>query len=640
MSGKIKTFFFSFITPFIIILVIITTSSLLINHLNHIQNEAVLTLYNWEKLISKSKARYTLEEDLSYEEYSLGITEFDNSIHTLKKLVPVHFMEERVHNELVQAITFWEYIKEFLSNSENIYKKLKTTRIGEYLNDKNISDILIQGFTKSDTFEGFDPYGLVLFSQLQNEFNVLIDFTNNESFFEDKLQSLLNSIESMVDLLIIVIIILSILFSYLVMFYGLRYIRQRLNEQKKRETYLSQILDSIGDAMIVLSEDQRIVKMNPHAELLLDMNFEDVFEKNLNDMISFSRDGSSRPIDPISDVYEKQEVIILSEDLIMYNNKGKEIYISSSVSPFFIGKKLEGVVFVFKDITLRRKQEKELINHKENLENLVKQRTIKLEESINELKLTQKQLVEAEKMSSLGELVAGVAHEINTPLGIALTSSTYISDQLDTLNELFSNNKLTKSSLTTITTNTVSSSSLLQSNLKKASKIITSFKQVAVDRTTEERREFNVYQYIEEILLSLKSEIEKTSHRINIICETDIVINSYPGAISQIMSHLILNSINHGFDGIKKGKIDITITKGDEKLTIHYSDTGRGINQADLQKIYEPFYTTKRNRGRSGLGMNIVYNLITQRLKGVIQCESLINWGTDFYIEFPHNMNS
>lgn len=280
----------------------------------------------------------------------------------------------------------------------------------------------------------------------------------------------------------------------------------------------------------------------------------------------------------------------------------------------------------------------ELKEHKYHLEKLVKERTNKLELSLNRLKDTQTQLIESEKMASLGGLVAGVAHEINTPVGIGVTSASYLELETERFLSLYENERISKTELKHFLTLCSESSRLILSSMIRASDLIKSFKQVAVDQASEEKRPFQIKTYMHEILVSIHSLYKHTNHKINIHSEEDYLVNSYPGALYQVITNLIRNSLIHGFDSIQSGIIDIHITKDSKNINIKYRDTGKGIPIENMNKIYEPFFTTNRANGGCGLGMNIVFNLIDRNLEGSIDCKSTIGEFTEFNITFPHNI--
>lgn len=265
------------------------------------------------------------------------------------------------------------------------------------------------------------------------------------------------------------------------------------------------------------------------------------------------------------------------------------------------------------------------------LEQKVKDRTYELQQTLQELKQTQGQLVEAEKMSSLGNLVAGVAHEVNTPVGIGVTTASFLKDKTDSFIELFNQNQLKKKELKDYIQTVLEASKILQLNLNKASDLIKSFKQVSVDQHDEQKREFDLKVYLDEVMLSLKPQIPNNV-RINIDCPNDLVLNSYAGVYSQILTNLVMNSLTHAFDS-DGGEIHLSVTQADDQtLRLHYQDNGKGMPQEVADKIFEPFFTTKRGSGGTGLGMHLVYNLISQRLQGSIQCTSEPGKGTEFEI--------
>ncbi|MBF0427230.1 MAG: HAMP domain-containing histidine kinase, partial [Magnetococcales bacterium] len=172
-------------------------------------------------------------------------------------------------------------------------------------------------------------------------------------------------------------------------------------------------------------------------------------------------------------------------------------------------------------------------------------------------------------------------------------------------------------------------------NLQRAGDLVQSFKLVAVDQTSQERRVFNLRSYIQDVLLSIAPKLKKTRHTVTVLCPENVIVASYPGALSQVLTNLIHNSVVHGFESRQEGTITIAAEENAGHITLNYSDNGTGMEEEVVRKIFDPFFTTKRGQGGSGLGMHIVYNLVTQTLQGSIQCTSTPGQGTIFHIQFP-----
>ncbi|MCV2885751.1 ATP-binding protein [Aestuariibacter sp. AA17] len=278
-----------------------------------------------------------------------------------------------------------------------------------------------------------------------------------------------------------------------------------------------------------------------------------------------------------------------------------------------------------------------------SLEEKVNQRTVALKEANQELIQTleklhqfQRQLVQNEKMASLGDMVAGVAHEVNTPIGLGVTASTMMLDRLEQLTKEFESKTLKASSLEKFIGEGKENLNIIYRNLNRAAELISSFKQVAVDQSSETSRVFSFGQLMDEILLSLRPKLKKEKHHINVKCDSDLYIESKAGPINQIMINLIMNSVIHGFEFMDSGEIDIDVSLiDDNKLKLIYKDNGKGIPEHLRKRIFDPFVTTKRGQGGSGLGMHLVYNLVTQALNGSISINSQEGSGVEFQIIFP-----
>jgi signal transduction histidine kinase len=258
-----------------------------------------------------------------------------------------------------------------------------------------------------------------------------------------------------------------------------------------------------------------------------------------------------------------------------------------------------------------------------------------LQQAMNTIQQTQKQLVESEKMVALGNLVAGVSHEINTPIGIGVTAISYMDEKSREFHALYLENKMKKSDLDEYLKTIRETTGMIQTNLQRASELIKSFKQVAVDRSAHTKRNFNIKSYIQEVLISLQPNLKKTKHLVTVQGNDNILLFSDPGTISQVITNLVMNSLIHAYDNEDIGSITIEITKYQHELTIQYSDDGKGMPPDVVDQIFNPFFTTNRGGGGTGLGMHIVYNLITQSLAGTIRCESKVGAGTTFMIQIP-----
>ena len=249
----------------------------------------------------------------------------------------------------------------------------------------------------------------------------------------------------------------------------------------------------------------------------------------------------------------------------------------------------------------------------------------------------QKRLIESEKNASLSGLVAGVAHEINTPVGISVTASSNLIERANTLLTAFKNNRIKKSEFEAQIVNIKMSAEMVLYNLGRASDLIRSFKEVSVDQISQQRRRFDMKEYLEEVLMSLTPKLRIANIETEIECPEKLIVDSYPGAIAQLITNLVMNAILHAFEDREEGLIRIIISaKKDDKesLYLRFTDNGKGIPKDAQPKIFEPFFTTKRGKGGSGLGLQIINNIVTFRLGGTISCESELNVGTTFNIEF------
>ncbi|WP_300319158.1 ATP-binding protein [Idiomarina sp.] len=286
------------------------------------------------------------------------------------------------------------------------------------------------------------------------------------------------------------------------------------------------------------------------------------------------------------------------------------------------------------ELEMRQEKLEREISQRRTMENTLRQSNQRLESSLNHLRETQQQLIESEKMASLGGLVAGITHDVNTPIGISVTATSYLREKLDSLDSALTNKELTQQQLQKFIEEGRESLSLLDNNLHRASDLIGSFKQVAVDQASDAIRDINVKRYIEELIQSLQPHLKKTSHKIELNCADDLFIRCPAGALSQIFTNLILNSLRHAFDGIEQGTMTIDIELRDNKLHVVYKDDGNGLSEDALAKLFDPFFTTKLNDGGSGLGTHIVRNLVTQTLQGDIDASSHPGEGLTYTFSF------
>lgn len=302
---------------------------------------------------------------------------------------------------------------------------------------------------------------------------------------------------------------------------------------------------------------------------------------------------------------------------------------------------------ILADLVSDLNQQVSLTNESLNKEKLARAQTNKISEeltkankqltkTVEQLSRSQVKLIEQEKMASLGQLVAGVAHEINTPIGIGVTASTTIVDNLKVLKNNFENKTLKSAQLAKFINESEQTFSIIYQNLARAADLISSFKQVAVDQSSEAERNFNFHQVMNEIITSLTPTLNKNKHKVNLICDEQLNVHSRVGIINQVMINLIMNSIIHGFETHDNGIIDIEITlQKPNMIKIKYQDDGKGCSTEVSEHIFEPFYTTKRGRGGSGLGMHLVYNIVTQLLNGEIKLSSKDPNGVCFDLLFP-----
>ncbi|MFP8966285.1 ATP-binding protein [Pokkaliibacter sp. CJK22405] len=277
----------------------------------------------------------------------------------------------------------------------------------------------------------------------------------------------------------------------------------------------------------------------------------------------------------------------------------------------------------------------------ENSNSALMDSRLKLEDNLNQLQDMQQQLVEAEKMSALGGLVAGVAHEINTPLGIAVTSASLLDEQLAFLDKSYRAGEMARSDLEEFLETTRESVQILNGNLSRAADLVQSFKRMAVDQSVHELRQMVLGEYLNELLLTLKPNLRKHQVEVKLTGNLQLACTTFPGPMAQIITNLVMNVLLHAFtENQQQRQITLEISEvespeAQREIMLVFSDNGRGVDVEALPRLFEPFYTTRRGDGGTGLGLHLVYNLVTQSLKGRIYAQSAPNEGLTLVMCFP-----
>ncbi len=291
---------------------------------------------------------------------------------------------------------------------------------------------------------------------------------------------------------------------------------------------------------------------------------------------------------------------------------------------------LLGYLSLVEDITEQRRIEQKINELNTELEQRVTERTNDLSNTnehlkvaLKNLKRTQSELIRADKLAALGAMVAGVSHELNTPVGNALMAITTMADQTRRFEAQYSAGTVKRSMFEAYLSASRESEELISKNINRAAELITGFKQVAVDQTSSQKRKFELKQHLEEVLLTLKPLIKKTSVKISDNIPEDIQLNSFPGPLGQVITNLISNALLHGVEGNADGIIAISAEKlGENAVRIVVEDNGKGIPQENIDKVFDPFFSTRLGDGGTGLGLHIVHNIVTGVLGGTISLRS------------------
>jgi signal transduction histidine kinase len=289
-----------------------------------------------------------------------------------------------------------------------------------------------------------------------------------------------------------------------------------------------------------------------------------------------------------------------------------------------IGEMARAVAVFRENAIAKRKAENELRAAKE-----------RAEKALDDLREAQQNLIAAEKLAALGGLVAGVAHEVNNPIGISLTVASSFARRCDDFAKEVAAGPLRRSRLDEFLEGGRDAAGQLVANLQRAGELVQSFKQVAVDRSHADRRPFDLRESTDQIIASLRPVLKKSQIALTVDMPAGIMMDSYPGSYGQVLTNLFLNSVVHAFPDGRPGSIIVEARQVRDDVDIFVSDDGVGMSEETQRRALDPFFTTRRNEGGTGLGLHIIFNLVTQQLGGRLTFESRLGWGTRFRITLP-----
>ena len=415
--------------------------------------------------------------------------------------------------------------------------------------------------------------------------------------------------------------------------------RHEANQKLSQEKDFSEtIIESSSTVICCMDKELAITTVNSAGEKLTAMPRSEIYGQSWLDFFTIDKNKE----------FLKSQITsaasLLEYEIEMDTPEFGRCTLMWSFVPFYQQGELQQYIAFGYNVTSMKKVQAELNSLNESLETNVVQRTESLEssnqrlaEAFEQLKQTQTILVESEKMASLGELVAGIAHEINTPLGISLTAASFLRDQSRDLARAIDTRDVTEADIKDFTAGIDESTDLLIGSLNRASQLVRSFKQVAVDQSSEACYQFNVADNLQQVLTSLNHKLKKSNSEVITECDSELTMTSFPGSFAQIYSNLVINSIIHGFDEWEgERKVYITVEQKQGRLFIDYRDSGKGVDKEMADRIFDPFVTTKRGAGGSGLGTHVIYNLVVQLLKGNIVCDHSVEVGVRFLIDLPY----
>jgi PAS domain S-box-containing protein len=386
---------------------------------------------------------------------------------------------------------------------------------------------------------------------------------------------------------------------------------------------LQQVIDTVPAVINVKDRERRYVLMNRYMAGIFGIAPEEAIGRTTTEIMS--RYGAEK-----TDEYDRR-VLETGAELGFY----EEEYVDSSgtMRQWLVNKlplrkqdgAIESIVTVALDIGERKRFEREITAAKDSAE-----------AALRNLRETQNSLIEAEKLAALGRLVAGVAHEVNNPVGISLTVASSLDRKIAAFAEEVARGSLRRSSLDDFIATNRSAAKQLVANLNRAAELVQSFKQVAADRNYSDQREFDLGELTEQVVMSLKPGLRKQHVTLTVQCTAGLMMHSYPGPYGQVLTNLFLNSVSHAFADGRGGNISIVgEADGSDRVRVIFEDDGSGMSPEVRRRAFDPFFTTRRDDGGTGLGLHIVHSIVTSRLGGRIALQSAPGQGTRLEIVLP-----
>ena len=423
---------------------------------------------------------------------------------------------------------------------------------------------------------------------------------------------------------------------------------QALLDSNQELEKLSIVASKTDNAIMIMDQDGYFEWVNEAFTKIFGFTFDELCRTVSNHMI-----GENTPQNIIDKFnYCKEHKTTVQYEIESKNKAQETLWIQVTLTPILDENgDIRRLVMIDSDITDLKKAELEITAQKEQIEQQKEEQSQQrdyviaqskeleakkgeLTATLEQLKTAQDKLVESEKMAALGGLVAGISHEINTPVGVGTAASSSLATRTIEIIELFQTKKMKLSDLQAFIDTAQNACDLILKNLHRTADLVKSFNQVSVDNMSEQKRTFNLHEYLHDIVRSLGPKFKGRKVELTISCNESIELTSYPGAFAQIFTNFIINSLIHGYKEEDEGLITITVDENEQNLTCIYKDNGKGIPAENQPKVFEAFFTTDKKEG-TGLGMNITYNLVTQKLGGEISLWSDTNKGVEFTIIIP-----